>query len=87
MKINSLLIIFSALCLLVSFWNRNVLPGNIDYVAAIATEPRQSKSDKRPFDLVYKGVQYHVAPEYDYDITGMIVSYRHHDNNSRMHRL
>ncbi len=28
-----------------------------------------------------------MAPEYDYDITGMIVSYRHHDNNSRMHRL
>lgn len=28
-----------------------------------------------------------MEPEYTYDITGMVVSYRHHDNNSRMHRL
>jgi len=87
MKINKLLIIISAVCLLISFWNRNELPGNIDYVPAIVNEPEQSKSDRRPFDIVYKGVQYRVAPEYAYDITGMIVSYRHHDNNSRMHRL
>jgi hypothetical protein len=32
-------------------------------------------------------VAYRVDPEYDYDLVGMIVSFRHHDENSRMHRL
>jgi len=87
MNVNKLLIIFSFVSLLISFWNRNELPGNIDYVPAIVNEPAQTTSNKRPFDVAYKDVQYHVAPEFDYDIVGMIVSYRHHDNNSRMHRL
>jgi hypothetical protein len=87
MKINNLLIIVSFACLLISFWNRNELPGNIDYVAAILNEPAQTKTNKRPFSVAYRDVQYHVAPEFEYDIVGMIVSYRHHDNNSRMHRL
>jgi hypothetical protein len=73
--------------LLVSFWNRNELPGNIEYVQDILTEPRQSSASKRPFDVAFNSVDYRVEPEYDYDITGMIVSYRHHDDNSRMHRL
>jgi len=87
MKINSLLIIVSFICLLVSFWNRNELPGNIDYVAAILNEPAQMRTNMQPFDVAYRDIQYHVAPEFEYDIVGMIVSYRHHDNNSRMHRL
>ena len=87
MKINNLLIIASFIFLLVSFWNRNDLPGNIDYVSAIENEPLQAKTNKRPFDVAYKDVQYRVTPEFEYDIVGMIVSYRHHDNNSRMHRL
>ena len=83
----SMFITVSFVVLLVSFWNRNNLPGNIDYVAAIANEPAQTATRERPFDIRYEGVQYHVAPEFAYDIVGMIVSYRHHDNNSRMHRL
>ena len=87
MKPTNTLIVASFVWLLVSFWNRNDLPGSIDYVPAIANDPAQSATDKRPFDVAYEGVQYHVAPEFAYDIVGMIVSYRHHDNNSRMHRL
>lgn len=87
MKINHLVIIISFVGLLVSFWNRNELPGSIDYVAAISDEPAQTKTSKRPFDVSYEDVSYHVAPEFEYDIVGMVVSYRHHDNNSRMHRL
>ena len=87
MKINDLVIAISFIGLVVSFWNRNDLPGNVEYVAEIAEEPRQTKTDKRPFEAVFEEVTYQVEPEYAYDITGMIVSYRHHDNNSRMHAL
>jgi len=87
MKVNNLVITVSFIVLIVSFWNRNDLPGNVDYVAGIAQEPRQLGTSERPFDAVFKDVTYRVEPEYAYDITGMIVSYRHHDNNSRMHAL
>ena len=87
MKVNNLVIAVSFIVLIVSFWNRNELPGNVDYVAGIAQEPRQLRTSEQPFDAVFKNVTYRVEPEYAYDITGMIVSYRHHDNNSRMHAL
>ena len=87
MNLTSILIVVSFVWLLVSFWNRNDLPGNIDYVAGIANEPEQTATRKSPFDVSYEDSKYRVAPEFAYDITGMIVSYRHHDDNSRMHRL
>jgi len=72
--------------LLVSFWNRNDLPRDIDYVAAVLNEPVQKATHKPPFDVIYNGVDYRVEPQYEYDLTGMIVSFRHHDGESRMHR-
>ncbi|MGI9200767.1 MAG: hypothetical protein ACR2QL_06895 [Woeseiaceae bacterium] len=86
-RANNLLVLFSFAGLVVSFWNRNDLPGNIDYVDGAQAEPIQSTTRNPAFDVTFNGVNYRVEPEYDYDITGMIVSFRHHDNNSRMHRL
>jgi hypothetical protein len=83
----NIVIVISFLWLLVSFWNRNELPGSIDYVADIANEPRQTTTDRRSFEAVWDDVGYRIDPEYDYDLVGMIVSFRHHDENSRMHRL
>jgi len=37
------------------------------------------------FDAKYKGVTYRVEPEYEYDLHGLVVSFRHHDGKSRMH--
>lgn len=53
----------------------------------VLAQPTQSPTNKKPFDVAFNEVHYRVEPEYEYDITGMIVSYRHHDSNSRMHRL
>ncbi len=78
----------SFVLLLVSFWNRNELPGRIDYVSGILEEPLQTATRERPFEVRFNGVDYLVEPEYAYDITAMVVSYRHHDHDySRMHRL
>mgnify|MGYP001820707561 CR=1 FL=1 len=85
MKINNLLIGATFLGLLVSFWNRNDLPGNIDYVPDIDNEPVQKATHKKPFEARYRDVNYEVAPEFDYELYGMVVSYRHHDGDSRMH--
>jgi len=87
MKISSIVIVVSLIGLLVSFWNRNDLPGNIEYVPELADEPRQSKTRAKPFEASFNGVKYTVEPEYEYDLHGMVVSFRHHDDNSRMHFL
>ena len=86
-RINHIVIAVSFVLLLVSFWNRNDLPRNIEYVPEILNEPAQKATRKSPFEVTFNDVEYRVEPEYEYDIHGMIVSYRHHDNNSRMHRL
>ena len=85
MRANNLLIAASFTGLLVSFWNRNDLPVSIDYVPAIEHEPAQTPTDARPFTATVNDIDYLIEPEYAYELTGMIVSYRHHEGNSRMH--
>ena len=85
-RFNNIVIVTSFVWLLVSFWNRNDLPQNIDYAAAILNEPAQKATEKPAFHASYDGVDYLVEPQYAYDLYGMIVSYRHHDGESRMHR-
>ena len=75
MKFNRIIIAVSFVWLLVSWWNRNEIPGTVDYVPELANEPVQKRTQKRPFDLIFNDVSYRVEPEYEYDITGMIVSY------------
>jgi len=87
MKINNLLMIASALVLLVSCWNRNALPGDIDLLPSLDDAPRQSTTSHSPFDLQFDGSDYRIEPEYDYELHGLVVSFRHHDGNSRMHVL
>ena len=87
MKISNIVIVSSFVWLLVSFWNRNDLPRNVDFLPEVLGEPQQTATRQKPFDASFNGVDYHVEPEYEYDLFGMVVSYRHHDGNSRMHFL
>lgn len=87
MKISSIVIGISLASVLVSFWHRNDLPRDINYVASTLEEPVQNPTTKAPFNTAFEGVDYRIEPQYDYDLYGMVVSYRHHDGNSRMHFL
>jgi len=87
MKISNIVIVVSFVWLLISFWNRNDLPADIDFVPELADEPRQARTLTKPFEAKFQGVKYLVEPEYEYDLYGMVVSFRHHDGNSRMHFL
>jgi len=87
MKISNIAIVGSFVWLLLSFWNRNDLPRNIDFLPEVLGEPRQTVTRAPAFDASFNGVNYRVEPEYDYDLAGMVVSFRHHDGNSRMHFL
>jgi hypothetical protein len=85
MKLTNIIIAASFIWLLVSFWHRNDIPRDIDLIPALADEPEQTATRKESFTASYNDVEYLVKPEYDYDLHGMIVSYRHHDGDSRMH--
>ena len=85
-RLNNIVITTSFVWLIVSFWNRNDLPQKIDYAPSILDEPVQNATAKPSFHASYDGVDYLVEPEYEYELYGMIVSYRHHDGESRMHR-
>ena len=72
--LTNILIVSSFICLLVSFWHRNDLPRDIETLAALVDEPRQTATRKDAFTAVYNDVEYLVEPEYDYDLHGMVVS-------------
>jgi hypothetical protein len=76
----------SALTLVVAFWNRNELPGVIAFHPQLQHEPRQQPLEARPMTLPYAGAEYRVEPLYDYELYGLVVSYRQHDGESSMHR-
>ena len=73
--------------MLLSFWNRDDFPSGVDYRPELTEEPSQRRTRKRPFEADYAGVTYQVNPQYEYDLYGMIVSYRHHDGESTMHKM
>lgn len=84
--LNRYLLVTSALALLVCFWNRNAISGAIDFHPNLANEPRQKPITKAPLTVAYAGVDYRVEPLYDYELYGLVVSYRQHDGESSMHR-
>lgn len=87
MRINTIVMAASFVLASVAFVNRNNLPGDLEPVPALAKDPRQQLTDERPFVVQYNDVEYRVEPEYSYDLVGLVVSFRHHDGRSRMHRL
>ena len=80
-------LIVSAAAFAVAFSNRNDLPGSIAFDAGIDRAPLQRATDRYPFQANWDGIDYQVEPEYDYELTGLVVSFRQHDGESRMHRL
>ena len=84
--LNKAVMVASALTLLAAFFNRNDLPGTIDFDPKLKGEPRQRETHKPPVTMSYGGVQYRVEPQYDYELYGLVVSYRQHDGESSMHR-
>ena len=86
MKISNIVIAVSSIWLSVSFWNRNDIPRIINFVPQIESEPVQKGTRREPFTVKHKNVDYLIEPQFEYDLYGMIVSYRHHDGNSRMHQ-
>ncbi|HET8699577.1 MAG TPA: hypothetical protein VFO94_18980 [Gammaproteobacteria bacterium] len=85
-KLNNLLLAASAVAALVAFVKRNDLPANLAVRNELAAEPRQTPTAEQPFSVSYANVAYKIEPQFEYDLYGLVVSYRLHDGNSTMHR-
>jgi len=85
-KVNNVVLAASALVALVAFWHRNDLPSGLAFRSELKDEPRQAATEKPPFSVVYADVSYQIEPQFDYDLYGLVVSYRLHDGTSTMHR-
>jgi hypothetical protein len=77
----------SAILLVLAMWHSNDLPGAIDFDPRLKDEPRQVEIHAPAVTLAYAGVTYRVEPLYDYELYGLVVSYRQHDGGNRLHRL
>lgn len=86
MRLNGFILLAAFGVLVVSFWKRNDVPRNVTVLPAVEREPRQSPTARRAFPASWNGVEYRVEPEFEYDLYGLVVSYREHDESSRMHR-
>ena len=84
------LILLSFFTLAVSFWKKNDLSSNMTVLPDIATEPIQEKlkssKAKNSIRVNVNNVDYKIKPLYDYDLVGMVVSYKHHDGDARLHK-
>jgi hypothetical protein len=84
-RLNTWLLVASALATVVCFWNRNALPIGRALDARLANVPKQKAIEKAPLTVAYSGVNYRVEPIYDYELYGLVVSLRRHDGTSLMH--
>ena len=85
MDAGKIIIVVSFLWFAVSFWNRNELPRDLEIIPALAEEPLQKKTREASFTTRYNDIDYEIEPEYDYELHGMVVSFRLHDGESTMH--
>jgi hypothetical protein len=85
-SLNTLLLAVSAVALAVCFFNRNAIPSTLDFHPRLTDEPWQKPIDQASFQVGYAGVDYSVEPLYDYELYGLVVSFRQHDGESSMHR-
>lgn len=84
--LNKYLLACSALGLALGFWNRNSLPGGVAFNEPLSHTPRQRPITEAPLQVSFAGVDYRVEPLFDYELYGLVVSYRQHDGRSLMHR-
>jgi hypothetical protein len=84
--LNTAALAASALTLVVCFFHRNDLPGAIAVHPGLADAPRQRPTSERAATVRYADVDYRVEPVFDYELYGLVVSYRQHDGESSMHK-
>lgn len=80
------LFLVSLIVSFVCFWNRNNFDSELVPARQLLDEPRQTPTRQQPFKVTVNDQIYEIYPQYEYTLSGMVVSYRHHDGNARLHK-
>ena len=81
--------LFSFILLVASIYKRNDFTDNFDALTELNQEPIQTAVKRAPFTAEYNNEFYEIKPKFDYNIYGLVVSYRLHDaeGNTMLHDL
>ncbi len=85
--ISKILLPISFIVLLISFWNRNDLAEDIDVLKELGPEPIQIPTNEAAFSITVDNISYQIQPQYQYELYGLVVSYRHHNSKFGLHKL
>jgi len=88
-KFSGITSILSLILLLIAFSKRNTFSDDINLHATNIQEPLQIAIDQPAFTTVFNEETFEVIPKYDYELNGIVVSYRLHDseNGQMLHAL
>jgi len=70
-----------------SCWQRDDFGADLAILPALRIAPDQQRANHDPFSVQLNDVNYRIEPLYEYDLHGLVVSYRHHDGGRMLHRL
>jgi hypothetical protein len=76
--------LISLLVMIVSFTKRNTFDEELTLLNQLKTEPLQTKIEVPEFAATYNDEHFIVMPKYDYELNGLVVSYRLHDADGGM---
>ena len=77
--------IASLVAVVLSWWNKDTL-ADLDLSDGLQETPVQSIADRNTFSVSYGGANYEVEPQFRYEMSGLVVSTRHHDGDSMLHK-
>ncbi len=79
------ILLISFVILVISFWNRNEFPDKTDISPKLAQAPIQELIQHPEFAVNVDDKDYFIQPKYDYELYGMVVSYRVHNGDTGAH--
>lgn len=68
----------SALLLMIGYFQQDKFVDDLQIGKQLLHEPIQKQTRQQSFSVSQKGVDYKIEPLFDYEISGLVVSYRHH---------
>ncbi len=78
------MVVISLLVLLLSFIKRNEFTGDLSPLPELNSEPLQTATNKAAFSTTYNDEPFEIMPKYNYELYGLVVSYRLHDATGGM---
>lgn len=79
-KINKAVFIVSVVLFAFSYFQKEKLPDKNFISDKLYINPIQTETQKKPFEVEKNGTTYEIAPLYNYELNGLVVSYNNSDN-------